>query len=349
MKGQVICLDHIAGREAAARVIDGRLDDLLIDGKGRPRPGSVHIGKLDRPLKGQGGGIVQAGGRFFLRQTKGVRPSDRLALQVTGYAEPGKAPPATTKLVFKGRFAIATPDAPGLNISRSIRDDDLRDSLRMIAHPLLEGRSEGLILRSAAAEADPDELIDDIQSVLADADAVAKARAAGTELGAVLDGDGPHLLAWREWTGAATVHQNDGSFADAGILDQLAEALSPTVALGAFRMTVEPTRALVAVDVDTGADTSPAAALKANIAAVQALPRALRLRGLGGQIVVDAAPMPKGQRRQVEEALRRALKADPVETAFVGWTALGHLELQRKRERLPLTEALPRDVLEELI
>ena len=96
----------------------------------------------------------------------------------------------------------------------------------------------------------------------------------------------------------------------------------------------------VAVDINTGGDTSPAAGLKANLAAVKALPRALRLRGLGGQVVVDAAPMPKKDRRQVEQAVRKAFKSDPIETSLVGWTPLGHLELQRKRERLPLLESL---------
>jgi Ribonuclease G/E len=61
---------------------------------------------------------------------------------------------------------------------------------------------------------------------------------------------------------------------------------------------------------------------------------------LGGQIVVDAAPMPKKDRRQIEQAARVAFKADAIETSLVGWTPLGHLELQRKRERLPLTESL---------
>ena len=112
-------------------------------------------------------------------------------------------------------------------------------------------------------------------------------------------------------------------------------------------MAIEPTRALVAVDIDTGGDTSPAAGLKANIAAMRALPRALRVRGLGGQVTIDAAPMPKRDRRQVETVLKSALRDDRIETAIVGWTPLGHLELQRKRDRHPL-EALIRDVLPDL-
>ena len=105
-------------------------------------------------------------------------------------------------------------------------------------------------------------------------------------------------------------------------------------------MTIEPTRALVAVDVNTGSDFSLPAGLKANIATAKDLPRQLRLRGLGGQIVVDFAPSPKHERRTIETELRRAFKADSIDTILVGWTTLGHFELQRKRERLPLPEIL---------
>ncbi|MCB1331935.1 MAG: ribonuclease E/G, partial [Maritimibacter sp.] len=79
-----------------------------------------------------------------------------------------------------------------------------------------------------------------------------------------------------------------------------------------------------------------AAGLKANIALARELPRQLRCRGLGGQIVVDFAPMPKKDRPALEQVLRAALRADPVETALAGWTPLGLCELQRKRERRPL-------------
>ena len=62
--------------------------------------------------------------------------------------------------------------------------------------------------------------------------------------------------------------------------------------------------------------------------------------GLGGQIVLDLAPCPKKDRPQVEQAFRTAFRPDPIETSLAGWTPLGHLELNRKRERLPLSEAL---------
>ncbi|MER3352618.1 MAG: ribonuclease E/G, partial [Hoeflea sp. D1-CHI-28] len=121
-------------------------------------------------------------------------------------------------------------------------------------------------------------------------------------------------------------------------LDELQTSLAPLSGGASFY--IEPTRALVAVDVNTGSDTSPAAGLKANLAAAKDLPRQLRLRGLGGQITLDLAPMGKKDRRQFETTLRAAFRQDATETALAGWTPLGHFELQRKRVRVPLSEVL---------
>jgi ribonuclease G len=104
---------------------------------------------------------------------------------------------------------------------------------------------------------------------------------------------------------------------------------------------IEPTRALVAVDVNTGPDTSPAASLKVNIAAARDLPRQLRLRGLGGQVVVDFAPMPKRDRAVLDQVLRAAFKGEAAETSLAGWTTLGLYEMVRRRDRLALSDLLP--------
>ena len=106
-------------------------------------------------------------------------------------------------------------------------------------------------------------------------------------------------------------------------------------------MMVEPTRALVAVDVNTGPDTSPAASLKTNISAARDLPRQLRLRGLGGQVVGDFAPMPKKDRAILDQVIKAAFKAEGGETNLAGWTVLGLYEMTRKRDRQPLASLLP--------
>ena len=72
MKGRVIHLDEIAGRPAAALVVDGQLEDLLIDPPDDlPLPGAIYRAVADRPMKGQGGMFVKLpdGATGFLRQT----------------------------------------------------------------------------------------------------------------------------------------------------------------------------------------------------------------------------------------------------------------------------------------
>lgn len=339
MKGRSIILDHLDGREAAALMVDGVLDDLYVEGDAPP-PGTIYRARVGRPVKGQGGVFVETpDGMAFLRQVKGVVPGDMVLVQVTGYAEPGKAIPVTARLLFKSRFAIVTPEAPGLNISRRIRDDALRDQLLEIAHAAMEGTEAGLILRSSCAEAEAEEIAEDIAAMVAVAGQVLSDAEGGPER--LLDGDGPHALAWREWTAPAEVEQGPDGFSRHGVLEAIDAALGPREPLpGGAGFFVEPTRALVAVDVNTGGDGSPAAGLKANIACARALPRALRVRGLGGQITLDLAPMPKKDRRAFETALRAAFRADSEETVLAGWTPLGHYELQRKRGRVPLRELL---------
>lgn len=340
MKGRTIVLDHIKGSEAAAYMVDGQLDDLLIDVSDAPRPGAVFRGICDRPIKGQGGMMLRLpdGQIAFLRQAKGLRPGQAVLVQVTGYGDDGKAVPVTDRVLFKSRYAIVTPGKPGLNISRQITDDEIRDTLMGTAVEVHDDQF-GLILRSSCAFGTPEDIADDIIT-MQDMARTVMAEAEGTKPEALTEGDGPHLLAWREWSGAAEVITDDGSFETYGVLDQIEALSSPLTPLGEGTMYVEPTRALVAVDVNTGNDTSPGAALKANLAACRALPRALRLRGLGGQIAVDFVSISKAHRKQVEQSLRASFRNDPIETSLVGWTPMGLFELQRKRERLPLGQII---------
>ena len=335
MKGRMIVLDHIGDLEAAAYLVDGKLDDVLIDHDDAPRPGAIFRAICDRPIKGQGGMMLRLpdGETAFLRHGKGLRPGQPMLVQVTGHSEGGKAVPVTDRVLFKSRYAIVTPGKPGLNISRQITDEGTRDNLLAVAHDVFDSE-HGLILRSSCEGAQDTDIADDILAMLSLADAVLP-DAEGNTPEALIEGDGPHTVAWREWTGVASVITEPGSFETHGVLDQLAGLGSALVPLGEGSMYVEPTRALVAVDVNTGSNMSPAAALKANLAACRALPRALRLRGLAGQITVDFVSMSKTHRKQVEQSLRASFRADPIETSLVGWTPMGLFELQRKRERPP--------------
>ena len=265
------------------------------------------------------------------RNAKGLVPGQVLLVQVTGHAEPGKAVPVTDRVLFKSRYGIVTPGAPGLNVARSIADDVERDRLLEIAHDAVPERGEdGIILRSACDGAEAENVGDDLTATWETARLVLGDPGTGPER--LLDGPDAHLLAWRDWD-ADDVTEDWEEAAD--LIDAIR---SPEVPLGAATAYIEPTRAFVAIDVNT--PEGGAGGLRANLSLMRDLPRQLRLRGLGGQIVLDLAPMPKKDRKPVEAALRQALRTDPIETSIIGWTPLGHLELTRRRERRPLEELL---------
>ena len=283
-------------------------------------------------------------GSGFLRQTDGLAPGQPVIVQVSGPAEPGKALPVTTRLLFKSRLAIVTPGAPGLNISRRIKDEALRAELEALAASGMAGADEdlGLILRSAAALTEQDEIADDITAMRDLAQAVLADLAGGPEL--LVEGAGAHETAWRDWADPAPDAVIEQGFAAENVLEMIDALLQTRVDLtGGGNMLIETTRALIAVDVNTGSDTSPAASLKVNIAAARDLPRQLRLRGLGGQIVVDFAPMPKKDRGILDQVIRAAFKSEAAETNLAGWTTLGLFEMTRKRDRWPLSGLLPRE------
>ena len=113
MKGHQSILGSVAVREGTALISDGVLQDLILD-TDTPRPGTIYRAKATRPVKGQGGMFFDTPeGSAFLRGAKGLAPGDMRLVQVSGYAEPGKAIPITDRILFKSRYAIATPDAPG--------------------------------------------------------------------------------------------------------------------------------------------------------------------------------------------------------------------------------------------
>lgn len=122
-------------------------------------------------------------------------------------------------------------------------------------------------------------------------------------------------------------------------------ALSPHIALpGGGSVHIAETEAAVLIDVDTGSAEEGSferAALAANLAAAAVIARELRLRQLGGGIIVDFAALAgRGPRERLRQALSAALAGDPAQPQVLGWTRLGHLEIVRPRRRRSLADAM---------
>jgi Ribonuclease G/E len=111
------------------------------------------------------------------------------------------------------------------------------------------------------------------------------------------------------------------------------------------RLHIQPTPALVALDVDSGGAIATghartAAHLAINRSVIPALARQIRLRNLSGAIFVDFAGLPPRRRVALAPALEAALKEDPLRPRLLGFTALGFAEIVRPRIHPPLHELL---------
>lgn len=132
--------------------------------------------------------------------------------------------------------------------------------------------------------------------------------------------------------------------------DDVAEAIEalfhPVVALpGGASLSIWPTPALVAIDVDAGSGVSAAGGRRVvhealNRSVLPALAAQIRLRNLSGGIVVDLAGLAARKRAQFGSAFSCALADDPLRPKFLGFTALGLAEIARARVHPPLHELL---------
>lgn len=129
---------------------------------------------------------------------------------------------------------------------------------------------------------------------------------------------------------------------DAAVEDALAR-IAPLPGGGV--LSIEPTSALVAIDVDAGARQGSGDperfALDLNIAAAQEAARQIRLRNLGGLIMIDFVSMrAKSHQKQLESAVREAFADDPWSVQFGGLSRFGVFDLARSQLRRPLHELL---------
>jgi len=125
------------------------------------------------------------------------------------------------------------------------------------------------------------------------------------------------------------------------------KVLRPKVWLrGGGYLIIQPTEALIAIDVNTGKAISKKkdvekTFLKVNMEAVEEIARQLRLRNLSGMILIDFIDMKDPEHKEkVLQALERATAKDPVQTTVVDMTALGLVEVTRKKVRKSFYEQL---------
>jgi len=327
------------------------------------------------PFRGQGGEELEDQiGRGPIAER--LRVGQEILVQVTKEPRGTKGARATTYVALPAHYLVLMPTVTGIGVSRRIANEPERKRLRAIAERL-RPEGMGLIVRTAAEGVPERDLADDVRFLL-QLWAQVTARAASSRAPAVLYQDlglirrvvrdlftgevdrfvvdSPHEVARvRELVGGfapdlrdrVQLHPGPEPIFDAnGIEREIERALHRKVWLrsGGY-LVFDRTEAATVIDVNTGkyvGKTDLASTiLKTNLEAASEIARQIRLRDIGGMILIDFIDMDSDKhRRRVLAALGEAVRADRTKIQVLDLTALGLVEITRKRVYQDLEELM---------
>ena len=380
MPQQIVIAEQL---RIAAVLTDECVDELIV-AQGRYQIGDVYLGTVENVLPGIDAAFVNIGesekNGFIhvtdlgpLRLKKGaagitelLEPRQKVLVQVMKEPTGTKGPRLTGNLELPGRYLVLQPSGQGVNISRRIGSEGERNRLRALG-VLVKPPGAGLLIRTEADGISEELLIDDLESLLRQWEAIQKA--AETASPPVLlnrDEDFIHRIL-RDHTGLdldrvvvespAAVERVRSFLGDEGshvvveahpepsellehykVNGAIRDALKPRVDLpsGGY-VIIEPTEALTVIDVNSGSFTRSANAretvLWTNCEAAIEIARQLRLRNIGGVIIVDFIDMDsRRDQLQLLEHFTSAIRDDAARPQIAQLTELGLVELTRKRQ-----------------
>jgi ribonuclease E len=307
-----------------------------------------------------------------------LKPGQMIMCQVTKNPIGAKGARLTQEVSLPGRYAVLVPDSSAFGISKRLSDNERRRLRRIIDEVRPEGH--GLILRTAAEGATAEELGRDVAALLEQWRAIEAAarRTEGPRLlyrepelavrllreelspeyRAVVIDDRALFEQVRDYVSAVSpelaerVEYFDPAVESLPIFErfhvheQLHKALDRKVWLpSGGSLIIERTEALTVIDVNTGKNVGKTnleeTVYRNNLEAAEEVARQLRLRDIGGIIVVDFIDMEiRENRDKVASALRTALARDKTRTQVFDISELGLVEMTRKRISEGLLESL---------
>ncbi|HZM70928.1 MAG TPA: Rne/Rng family ribonuclease [Candidatus Cryosericum sp.] len=366
-----VSIDRPAARGVAGNVYLGRVRTVLpglqaafVD-LGLERDGFLHVEDVLPPS------AVPGGTREDARIEDQLRDGQELVVQVSKEPMGQKGARITAHLALPGRFLILLPGIDHTGVSRRIEDASERERLRALADDLAKalGAPGGFIVRTSGAQRSAGDLEPEARTLVdlwtrigsrreasgapallhEEAGAIARAlRDLCDEAVAEVVVDAPELL--REAAAGAEcdpdlarrIRLHDGPrplFETMGLDAQLDRALRPRVWLksGGF-IVINQTEALVAIDVNTGKYVGrlrhEETIVRTNLEAVREIVRQIRLRDLGGIIVIDLIDMEApDSRATLVTALEQELRKDRARSRMLPISEFGLIEITRQRIR----------------
>jgi ribonuclease E len=294
-------------------------------------------------------------------------------VQITRESVGTKGPSVTSYVSLPGRYLVLMPAVTKRGVSKKISDPDERKELRKALEELDPPSDLGLIIRTAGMGQGKDELKNDLDYLLRLWKAIER-RTKGakppsliyeetdlvirsirdfmqSEIAEILVDNDEEFGRAKEFLEAVMPAFKDRAklygdpepmFAHFGIDRELEKVYARKVPLeSGGSLIIEPTEAMVTIDVNSGrfrsADTSREMIYKINLEAARTVARQLRLRDLGGLVMVDFIDMDREEdRRKVEQAFREALAPDRARMTVLPISPLGVLEMTRQRVRKSL-------------
>ncbi len=344
---------------------------------GLQRPGFLHARDIESPRIFTADGDDDTRMRTDIRDL--LHEGQSVLVQVEKDPIASKGARLSTQLAVASKYLVYMPNEAHIGISQRIDDEEererLRDSLSTVKSECeIDG---GVIARTAAEGAAVEQLENDIALLHRIWGRVSE-RVAGAAAPALVYEELPlHTRMIRDLAGTQTdtifiddvqtyqrirgyidefipgyaerLHFYDGRrplFERHGVEDEVLRALEPKVTLkSGGSLVIEQTEAMISIDVNTGGflggHNLEETVFRANMEAAAAIPRQLRLRNLGGIIVIDFIDMEDEEhQRQVLRTLEKALEADPARTRLEGFSSLGLVQMSRKRTRESLAQSM---------
>lgn len=308
-----------------------------------------------------------------------VKPGQDVMVQVVKEAIGTKGARVTRHVTFPGRYLVLMPTVSYVGVSRRISDDEERKRLRQIAREM-KPQDMGIIIRTVAEKKSKEELQRDLDFLLRIWDKVQK-RAQSVKAPSQIHSDLGLVFRvvrdeFNQDTTRMLVDDVDTYSRTLDLLDSVAPEMKERViyyrdreyplfqlygvdaavdkALGTQvwlksggYIVIDKTEALTVIDVNTGryvgtknlADT----VFKINIEACEEIARQLRLRDIGGIIVVDFIDMEIAEHRaKLLQEMEKQLRHDHTKTVVVGLTGLGLVEMTRKKVRQSIDAVMMR-------
>ncbi len=356
------------------RVLPG-MQAAFIDA-GLERTAFLHASDITLPSTAE---CVDGGERRTLQDIRQLlREGQEVIVQVVKDPIGSKGARLTTHITIPSRHLVFLPDSSSVGVSARIEDETERARLRAIGENFIAaGDAGGYIFRTAAEQVDETALAAD-RTFLCKLWEAIRARTATAVSGQCVHEDLPLVIrALRDLNGNEVERIRVDSrenfdrverfcrqffpeilerlehysgerpiFDLYGVEEELQRALSRKVELksGGY-LIIDQTEAMTTVDVNTGAYVGrrnlEETIFKTNLEAAQSIARQTRLRNLGGIIIIDFIDMQDAEhRRQVLRALEKSLERDHAKTQISGVSALGLVEMTRKRTRESLEHVL---------